>query len=157
MDLLHSLRMQIMELYRGGQLTYRDIANQLNVGLGSVSRIIGVWILTGDIQEMQSRRIGRPPTNRAFGERTFRLLLRESVIDSRATARQLRDRVRGEAMKASVHTIQGYLRRGGRFPYHPRPGPVLKKKNKRTRLEWAQKHKKWTIQQWSKVPDLGHI
>jgi transposase len=129
-------------------MTYRDIAGQLNVGLSTVAKIICLWRQTGSIT---TRRKGRPPTNQALGQRTARLLVRESVLDPRATARQIRERTGGEASKTSLRTIQRYLRCGGRFPYRPRPGPTLNEKHKKDRLEWAKKYRNWTAQQWSKV------
>lgn len=151
MDISPSKRTLIVELYLTGNMNYRDIANRLSVSLGTVSNIIRLWRERGSVT---SRRFGRPPTNVKLGPRTKLLIVRHSVMDPRATARQIRDRVGGEAAAVTVRTIQRQILHSGRIAYRPVAAPALNAKQKKTRLAWAQKYSKWTSRQWSKVGDL---
>jgi transposase len=106
MEISREKRLQIVALFNSSQMTYRAIANQTGVGLATVADIIKLWKDTGDVI---SRRFGRPSTNRVLTERSVRQLVRQSIIDPRATARQIRDRVGGEVSQVSVRTVQRYL------------------------------------------------
>jgi transposase len=148
MDTPLATRQHIVHLHEVQHMTYRRIASLLNVGRSTVGDVINLWQQTG---EVKSRRCGRIATNLALGKRTVRLLVRESVINPRATARQLRDCVGGEASRVSLRTIQRCLKRGDRCAFRPQASPSLNKKQKQTRLLWGRKYKQWTRDQWSKV------
>ena len=79
------------------------------------------------------------------------MLIRESVMNPRATALQVRNETGGEAAHVSLRTIQRYLRAGGRFPYRPQAGPTLGPKQKEARVQWANIHKNWSVLDWRKV------
>jgi transposase len=148
MDLPLDAREQIIIFFNTGQFTYREIAAHMNISVSCVSKIIALWRETGSVK---SRRFGRPSTKPRMPERTKRLILRQSEIDPRATARQLRERVGGDAAKFSVRTIRRCLQYGGRRAYRPIPSPILDAGRKRQRLIWARAHRHWTQQEWNKV------
>jgi hypothetical protein len=51
-------------------------------------------------------------------------------VDPRATARQSRDRIGGEASDTSVRTIQRALSGAGRIAYRPMSAPLFNAKQK---------------------------
>ena len=148
MDITAAIRHEIVQLFRTGKMKYREIASQLQVSLGSVANIIKLWRSTGNVT---ARRFGRPPTNCVLHERTSRLVIRQSVLDPRATARQIRDRVGGEAALVSLSTIKRRLRAGGRIAYRQMPAPFLNNKRKLIRLKRGRRHRLWSKARWSKV------
>jgi DNA-directed RNA polymerase I, II, and III subunit RPABC1 len=148
MDTTLEARQHIVQLHQSGQLTYTQIAQTFHVSKSTVGNIVNQFKKTGNVI---NKRKGRRPTNRSLSERTARLVVRQSVMNPAATARQIRDIVSGEAAQTSVRTIQRYLRKGGRIAFRPTAAPALSLKQKQTRIVWARNHQIWTSQEWSKV------
>ncbi len=96
-------RALIIHLHQTGNFTHRQIAQQLNINRRTVDRVINLWQESGSTL---SRSFARPPTNRRILERGLRSVVRLSVADPQATAREKRDRHGGEALNASVRTMR---------------------------------------------------
>jgi transposase len=139
-------RQSILTLLNTGVCSQREIARQLGIAYSTVNDVVRHYRVTG---KLESSRCGRPPTNRLLSLHDERCLVRSSIINPLATARQLRDEV--GAAHASVRTVQRSLKRGGRISYRPTASPQLNKKQRNVRLAWCRQHSQWTRLDWAKV------
>jgi transposase len=148
MVLSQQQRAEVVRLHQTSQYTNREIASVLNIPRRTVDRVVQLWIHSGSTL---SRAYGRLPTNQALSERSQRSLVRLSVADPQATARELRDRQGGEALETSVRTIRRVLQQRGRISYRPLPSPSLTSSRKKQRYEWAKQYVTWKASDWEKV------
>ena len=100
----------------------RLIANMLNMPRSTVGDIIRKFYTTGSTSPRRRGHCGR---KRTLGKRTERMVTRASVINPRATSREIQQRVGGPAANVSVRTIQRTLCRAGRVAYRPVAAPML--------------------------------
>jgi hypothetical protein len=153
-DISSARRYSIITLHQTGNYTKREMAKYVKVPQSSVSRIIHLWRETVSVEP---QRIGGPPTNRRFSTHDVCMLVRASKQDPKATAHLIQERTRGSVPKASIRTIQWYLRNNGRIEQRPSAAPVLSAINKKKRLQWARLHANWTAKDWSKVSTMTRI
>jgi len=124
-----SLQMDTSLLRRQSILTWLNTgvcshAKQLGIAYSTVNDVVRHYRVTG---KLEPSRCGRPPTNRILSLHDERCLVRASIINPLATARQLRDEVGVGAAQASIRTVQRSLKRGGRISYRPTASPQLNK------------------------------
>lgn len=147
MDVQQAIRNLIVAHHRSGH-SIRNIAKMVKIPKSTVGNIIRRFQITGSSQSTRIGRCGRP---RKISERVERALLRASVKNPAATARQLRGHIGGLATCLSIRTVQRGLIRRGRSPMRPKKSPNLDKNKCRVRLQWCREHSDWTIEQWEKV------
>lgn len=84
--------------------------------------------------------------------REDRLLIRQSLQDRKKSSSEIAaafSNVEGKLLSAS--TVRRRLLKAGLKGCKPRKKPWLSEKNRKARLEWALKHKNWTVEDWSNV------
>ena len=85
---------------------------------------------------------------RVFDDRSERRLVRLALGNRRATTKQLKEML---GISASESSIRLALKRNGVTQCRPIKKPLLKKEQKRKRLEWARAHANWGQEQWRRV------
>uniref|UniRef100_A0A3B3SK33 Transposase Tc1-like domain-containing protein n=1 Tax=Paramormyrops kingsleyae TaxID=1676925 RepID=A0A3B3SK33_9TELE len=119
-----------------------DVARELHVSQSVISRLASRHRTTDRVQD-------RP---RSGYLRTYALRHRH------ATATQLQACLRdARGTRVSRQTIRNRLHRFGLNARRPLQVTRLTPRHRRERLQWAQDHVTWTMQQWSTVLELLHI
>ena len=106
----------------------RQIARIMNMPHSTVGYVIQKYSQNGQIFRQRRGRCGRP---RTLSNRSERALVRASVANPQATARELQASVQGECSSVSIDTIKRTLRRSGRYCYRPLNSP-----NESAALTW---------------------
>ncbi|XP_072764631.1 uncharacterized protein [Anoplolepis gracilipes] len=113
----------------------------------TVNDIINKFKTTGSVADRP--RSGRPWKTTA---RVDKLIRRKSVVDVRKTACMIAQELRDENLAdVSRITVSRRLRDIGLFGRISVKKPLISKKNPRARLQFAENHKDWTVQDWKKV------
>lgn len=140
------LRKIVVKLSREGK-TSREISVLLSIGKTTVNNIINKFETTGSVADRP--RSGRP---RKTSVRVDRLLRKKSLIDVRKSAGMIAQELRDENLAdVSRITVSRRLRDIGLFGRIGVKKPLISKKNQRARLQFAENHKDWTVQDWKKV------
>ena len=129
-------------------MSTRAIARAVNRPQSTVADIVKRFTRTGLFTHGQRGRCGRP---RLLSQRTERLIVRASVINPKATAREIQSDVQGSSLSVSSGTVKRTLRRNNRVSYRPVKAPSLNANQKRVRLQWCRSHESWTEENWKKV------
>jgi hypothetical protein len=153
MDTPAVIRKRIIDKYQA-HVPQIIISQQLAIPKSTVCDIIKKFKATNDFHSDHRNCGGQ---NKIFTLRDERSLCRASQKNPRASARELGQAVGGPAATASIWTIQRSLRRSGRKCYRPSKAPSLSKVAMKTRLSWAKKHEKWSVEQWKRVRNLNSI
>lgn len=143
-QLSDAIRTAIKELKKTGMANIQ-IARQLNVFPSAVCRLLGRLKTTGSIDP--GRRSGRP---KKLDRRTTRLICRKVKIDPFISSTEIRSSVK-KADTVSKTTINRTIQAMGYKSYKPRRKPLMTKSHLKKRLEFCQRHKDWTPEQWGKV------
>ncbi|CAG9565363.1 unnamed protein product [Danaus chrysippus] len=96
----------------------------------------------------------RPRTGRrkVTTEREDRLLIRQSLQNRKKTALELAAALsEAKGSSVSVYTVRRRLLKAGLKGFKARKKPWLSEHNKKNRLEWALKHRDWSVEDWSNV------
>lgn len=102
---------------------------------------------TGNVKDKQ--RPGWPPK---LNERNERTIIRRLLIGEYTTAVSLTKSIQvNEDIEVSAETIRRVLRKNGFATRAKRKKPLLSKKHREKRLDFAKKFKDWTVQDWSRV------
>jgi transposase len=147
MDIPIETRNLIVEHYLDGT-TSRDVADMFGISKSAVNYILQRFRTSGSILPRRSGRCGRP---RLLSRGDERVLRRASVINPTFTAHELRTDVGGDVAQVSVRTVQRSLNRSGRFAWRPRKSPALTPSQMKVRLQWCQKYRPYTREQWQMV------
>lgn len=139
-------RAVIVALHEEGYST-RKIASKTNVSQNAVMRALRRKRETGCNQTRH--RSGRP---KATSKQEDKFICVESKRNRTRTAPEIREQLNStRETQVSVSTVQRRLRDYGLKGCIAAKKPLLRKQNKVKRLNWAKKHKDWTVEQWSKV------
>ena len=114
-------------------------------------QIISVWnrkqLSTGSVSNKP--RSGRPPK---VTDKVFRIIHRLSAANPRLTATDIkRDLNENHSIDISLTTVKQCLRNANLFGRRPSKKPFISMKNRKARLEFAQKYKHWTRKEWARV------
>lgn len=96
----------------------------------------------------------RPRTGRrkVTTEREDRLLIRQSLQNRKKTALELAAALsEAKGSSVSVYTVRRRLLKAGLKECKARKKPWLSEHNKKNRLEWALKHRDWSVEDWSNI------
>ena len=128
-------------------LSYREIANRVGCSLGAVSHIVRKQKETGTVQDRPI-----PGRKRVTTTREDRAIVRISLADRRKTAPAIKADVETyNGLHVSISTVKRRLKESGLRAYRVRKKPLLTKKHRRRRLEFARAHRHWSADDWSKV------
>ena len=144
--LTHDQRLQIVTLHNHGGHSVDQLSTNFNCDRRTVQRLLAKFRHTQSVDDRH--RAARPSVST---ERENCALIRMSSSNPRLVARQLKQRWRTEhGVEASVSTVKSRLRDAGLFGRIAVKKPLLTARHRRTRLEFAQEHRDWTVEQWSR-------
>lgn len=127
--------------------SYSKVAEQFAVSKASVVNIISRHRDSGD--RSTKKRSGRP---RISDEKEDNILIRLSKQDPRKSAPMLKAELSEKYnINMSVSTTKRRLRHAGLFGRRPIKKPMISRKNRKARVEFAREHINKTPQQWAKV------
>ncbi|EFN72297.1 Transposable element Tcb2 transposase, partial [Camponotus floridanus] len=139
-------RAVIVALHKEGYST-RQISSKIKVSQITVVRTLRRKQETG--LNTSRHRSGRP---RVTSKNEDKFICVQSKRLRTRTAPEIREELNATREKpVSVPTVQRRLRDYGLKGCIAARKPLLRKQNKVKRLQWAKKHKNWSINQWKKV------
>lgn len=141
-----SVRTKIITLNDLGY-SQRNIARMVTLSRTTVQYVLKNYKETGLLTPKP--RSGR---KRKIGERETRLLKRNAIKNRRKTSKELAADLNLESgISVCPSTVRRHLVAAGIRGCKARKKPWLSQINQKRRLQWAKKHKNWTIDQWSRV------
>lgn len=113
----------------------------------SILRLKKKYEETGSVKNKQVS--GRP---RKLTERDERTVVRLILKDECSTASEVQRSLKvHDNIEVSSNTVRRVLKRNGFVARVKRKKPLLSKTHRKTRLEFAEKYKHWTVEDWNKV------
>lgn len=141
-----SLRESIVALHKQN-CSIREIAATVKRSKSVVGRIVKVYKDSGRISSPFKK--GRP---RKTSSREDRVIQRMALKDRFETAAGISRKVKdSNSINVSRKTVSRRLQEVGLFARRPVKKPLISKKNKISRLHFANKHATWSYDNWSKV------
>lgn len=132
---------------RNEGIPYREIAKKLKISLKGVHSTVKRFNETGSYHDRP--RIGRPKVTTSSEDKHIVIT---SKRNRRLTAPEIRaDINRNRENPVSLTTVKRRLNAAGLKGCVAVKKPLLRKENRRKRLEWAKKYRNWTIDQWKNV------
>lgn len=135
-------RQEVASRIRDG-LSSRAIGAQLGVSPASVKRIR--LELAPDVPSPSS---GRP---RSLSARDRRAVVRAVTSGRADTAPQVVRELSCGGVTVSVQSVRRALKDAGLKAYVKKRKPLLSARHRKARLEFAQRHRSWTFEDWSRV------
>lgn len=127
--------------------SYSHIAGRFDVSKSTVAYLVKQFRETGDVKRRQIP--GRP---KCTTEREDMLLARLCKKDPFKSASRLNAEMRVDhGVSMSVTTTKKRLKDSVLSARRPVKKPLVSKKNRKARLEFAKSHLDWTTQQWGKI------
>lgn len=140
------LRAKIQILSEEGY-THFEIARKLEIPKSSVTYTLARLIITGS--NHTKKRTGRP---KCTTKNEDKHIIVTSKRNRRLPATMItEDLNNARKIPISVDTVKRRLRSVGLHGRIACRKPLLRRVNKRKRLQWAREHKSWTLDQWRKV------
>ena len=141
-----NLRVTVVKLHKQN-VSIREIAERVNRSKSVIGRIVKTYKDTGRV--LSQNKMGRP---RKTSARQDRAIQRIALRDRFTTAAQIsRDLQGANTLDVSRCTVSRRLQEIGLLARRPRKKPLISRKNKLARLQFANKHVNWSQEQWSKV------
>lgn len=139
-------RASIIALHNEG-FTIRYIANKLKLPRSTVGDAITRFRKTGSNQDR--KRSGRP---RVTSKPEDQSLIIMSKMNRKLTAPEIQMRFNeSHDRQISLSTVKERLQKAGLNGRVSIKKPLLRRGNKKKRLEWAHAHKNWTVDDWKQV------
>lgn len=124
-----------------------QVAKDFNVGKSTVSDIHKRWIEKKSVARLPKS--GRP---RKTTKKQDRSLIRVVKIDPRKTAVDVMKHANSSlGLNITDRTARNILKRAGLNARRPARKPLISKKNRKARLEFARRYQTWTPGDWAKV------
>lgn len=127
--------------------TYSEVAALYGVGKTAVCRIVNRFKKEGAVNHKS--RPGRPKKTSIKDDKLLERLCR---LDPRKNAVMLRKEIRENYnIDLSLSSVKRRLNTAKLYGRRPSKKPLISLKSRLARVEFAKKHLKWTVQDWSKV------
>lgn len=135
------------------------MARRLGTSITETARLVGCsrsavvsihakWINDGDTSSRRQG-VGRPRVIKEKGRRRLSRLVKQN---RRETVAQLTAQYNaGPSASVSEHTVQRTLLDMGLCSRRPTRVPLLTKRHRQLRLQWAREHRDWTMDEWKRV------
>lgn len=125
----------------------RSVAREFNLAESSVRHIFNRYVATGSYEHLP--RSGRP---RATDSREDRSIVRQALRDPFSTSTTLAIQANAtREVPISTRTIRRRLVDEGIRSRKPAQGPVLSRRHREARLQFARLHSAWTVADWRQV------
>ncbi|GBN39129.1 hypothetical protein AVEN_20436-1 [Araneus ventricosus] len=135
------------------------IARRLGTSITETARLVGCFLsavvsvhakwINGADTSSRRQGIGRPRVIKEKGRRRLSRLVKQN---RRQTVAQLRAQYNaGPSASVSEHTVQRTLLDMGLCSRRPTRVPLLTKRHRQLRLQWAREHRDWTMDEWERV------
>ncbi len=132
----------------GAGLSISKTADLLGFYHTTISRVYREWSKKEKISS-ERQLCGRKCLVDVRGQRRMARLVRD---DRMATVTQITTRYnQGMQNTISEHTLRRALKRMGYSSRRPHQVPLFSAKNRKRRLQFAQAHQNWTIEDWKNV------
>lgn len=139
-------RMAVIRAKKMGR-SNRNIALEFNINQSTVGRIYQRFMKEKRV--IRKSGSGRP---RKFNDRQERSLIRFIKSNPQKTAVDAKQNASGNVNHSfSVWTVRRILRRAKLFARRPAHKPLISKKNRLARIQFAKKYGHWTSNDWAKV------
>lgn len=130
-----------------------EIASLLSISKSTVNDIIVKYHCGYGLKDRP--RSGRP---RKTSKNVDRIIKRKSVADVKKTAAEIACELKDENIANVSHsTVIQRLHDVGLFGRIGIKKPLISKKNKKVRLQFAKNHLNWTVEDWKKVAFLDEF
>jgi len=140
------IRQVVIKLHNEGKVS-REISQILDIGKSTVNDIINRFNSTNTLKDKKCS--GRP---RKTTNRVDKVIKRKAVVDVKKNAAIIARELREENLAdVSQSTVSRRLRELGLCGRVGVKKPLISKKNKKARLEFAKEHQSWTVEDWKKV------
>ncbi|GBM01958.1 hypothetical protein AVEN_269564-1 [Araneus ventricosus] len=117
----------------------------------SRSAVVGIhakWINDGDTSSRRQG-VGRPCDIKEKGRRRLSRLVKQNWCQT--VAQLTAQHNAGPSASVSEHTAQRTLLDMGQCSRRPTRVPLLTKRHRQLRLQWAREHRDWTMDEWKRV------
>ena len=142
----YSVRQAIVKLHKEKH-TIREISEKVKRSKSVVGRIVKSYNDTGKIAS--AFKTGRP---RKTSAREDRIMQRMSLKDRFKSCTEIKRVMNSTScVNVSRQTVSRRLQEIGLFNRTPRKKPLVSSKNKKKRLEFANRYVIWTYENWAKV------
>lgn len=153
-DISSASKIKIETLLQTGMYSNRQIAVMQKVSRHTVDRIAA--LIRENIPSTSS---GRSHCHgvRKTTDRDERLIIKIALQNRQSSARELLDKLKAHNINISERTMRSRLYAAGIKCRRPAKKPRLTPKMKRARLQWAKKHRHFTIEDWKKVMSKNFV
>ena len=142
----YSVRQAIVKLHKEKH-TIREISEKVKRSKSVVGRVVKSYNDTGKIVSVF--KTGRP---RKTSAREDRIMQRMSLKDRFKSCTEIKRVMNSTScVNVSRQTVSRRLQEIGLFNRTPRKKPLVSLKNKKKRLEFANRYVIWTYENWAKV------
>lgn len=143
----HDKRVEIVTLFKQGDLSYREIGDRCQVSKDCVMTTVKNWQQNGSVDE--KKRSGRPrKTTERQDRKLFSLARATPTASTKSLSSSWVDN--GEKLGSSS-TVSRRLREFGLESHVAVEKPKLTKVHKRTRASWCKARLNWGFQKWASV------
>lgn len=136
---------KLIELFNSG-VKQCEISKRLNIPKGTVNKIIKKYKTTGST--VNAKQIGR---SKKCTNKVDRIIKRISQSDPRKSSREIANELRQSNIILSARTVRRRLVHMGLFGRIAVKKPLISKKNRKARLEFARTHISWSDEKWKTV------
>lgn len=136
-------KQKVVEMFKKGQRKI-DIAKVFSVNRCIITRIIKRFQEYGTVKT--ASRTGRP---RKTSQKIDRRIARLSKCYPFYTASEIKNQL--DLDNISTRTVSHRLDENNLFSHRACKKPLVSKKNRKARLEFAKEHINWTVTDWSKI------
>lgn len=147
-DITEVKKAAVTALLNTKMYSQRRIAVMEKISVGTVNKIAKtIHLKQGNTVSPRSR-CGR---KRKTSERVDRKITKIALECRTATTKNVQEKLRRENIEISTKTIRRRLAEKGIKCYRPVKRPRLTPAMKKKRLQWSQRHKHFTVEDWKKV------
>ena len=141
----YSVRQAIVKLHKE-KFTIREISEKVKRSKSVVGRVVKSYNDTGKVSAFKT---GRPLKNSAREDRIMQPMSVKGHFKSCTEIKRVMNST--SCVNVSRQTVSRRLQEIGLFNRTPRKKPLVSSKNKKKRLEFANRYVIWTYENWAKV------